>query len=129
MTIFSDYPIVKPKTFFDKITTTASKPGPPEVEMVVTVEGGKITLGGLTYTVIRDALTGLHPGSECLLLLKRRGGKLHVAGGGFLGAFEIGPDKLLKPLTRVHNFAPEYSGAPAAAAVNSILARRHALAQ
>jgi hypothetical protein len=47
-TIFSDYPIIKPMIFFDEMVTSSSKPGPPETEIVVTLEGGKITLGGLT---------------------------------------------------------------------------------
>lgn len=129
-TIFSDYPIVKPTILFDAVIASSSTPGVPEVpEIVVTVEGGKITLGGLTFTVSRDALPGLPTGSECFLLLKRVGGKLHLAGDGSLGAFGINADKHLMPLTGARDFAPAYRGAQATAGVNSMVARRYAIAR
>ena len=125
ITIFSDYPIVKPAVLFDK--TVVSSPMPGFREIVVTLEGGKVTLGGLTFTVIPEGLPGLNPGSECFLLLKRMRGKLYVAGDGYLGAFEISPDNRLMPLTGARGFAPAYRGAAATPAVNSIVVRRRSV--
>lgn len=128
-TICSDYPILEPVILFDTMIASSSKPGPPEIEIVVTLEGGKLTLGGLTFTVTPGGLPGLEPGSECLLLLKRLRGKLYVAGDGYLGAFGISPDEKLTPLTGARDFAPAYRGVAATAAVNNIVARRQSIAR
>ena len=126
MRIFSDYPIIKPAIFFDTEVASSVKPGFREI--VVTLEGGKVTIGGLTFTVTPGALPGLEPGTECLLLLKRVKNKFYIAGDGFLGAFAISGGRM-NPLTRVTDFAPMYRDAAASAAINSIVGRRHVVAR
>ncbi len=128
MNVLSDYPLVRPTVLFDSKVAPLSQPGIPEPEIVVTVRGGKITIGGLTYTERFDALPKLEPGSECLLLLKRVGNRLHIAGDGHFGAFEVEGGRL-KPLTRVHGFAPTYRGMPTVEAAQAIVSRRRLISK
>jgi hypothetical protein len=122
--IFSDYPIGKPRVLFDTLVFEKPRAGLPEI--VVTIEGGTVTVGSLKFTVAPGALPHLRPGSDCLLLLKRVKDKLHIAGFGYLGAFQIEDDKLTV-LTGVRTFAREYGGVEALPAVNGIVDRRRSL--
>jgi hypothetical protein len=59
-------------------------------------------------------------GSEGIFLVKRKGGRYHIA-GTYFGAFEVANGKL-KPLTKVQGFASEFQGASAAEAEAQIAA-------
>jgi hypothetical protein len=54
----------------------------------VTILGGSIQSGGLTFTLFPEALRELPVGTEGLSLLQRIDGKYQPA-GRFFGAFEI----------------------------------------
>ena len=119
--IFSDYPIKNPTVIFDILVARLPQPFP--IEIVVTIEGGTVTVSGLKFTMAPGALPNLRPGSECLLLLKRVKDKFHIAGWGYLGAFQI-LDNKLTALTGVRTFGTEYRGMEAPAAISSIVSRR-----
>jgi hypothetical protein len=120
MKVFSDYPIIKPAVLFDSAVALTVKPSLPEI--FVTLEGGRIQVGALTFTATNQGLPGLQPGSDCLLLLKRVNNKLFIAGGHY-GAFEVKDGKMV-PLTQKSKFAPAYRGAPAASVIDTIVKQR-----
>lgn len=88
--------------------------------LIVTLPGGSVTINGLTYTSIHQALRELERGAMYMLLLKKSGSKYQLA-RIYLGAFQIRADGRLRPLAR--GFAPELNDLPentAAAALRAI---------
>lgn len=118
--IYTDYPLVKPIVLYDSRVQSSRTPGHgPEV--TVTVLGGSIQIGGLTFTLIPDALADLPVGTEGLFLLKRIDDKYQPVGRSF-GAFEIAAGQIKRPFTRKQAFADEYRGASASATAQSWVA-------
>lgn len=124
--IYTDYPIEKPLILFQSAPVSSARPGVMP-RITVTVSGGTVTVGNLTFTSMVDALPTLQPGTECLLLLKRIGDRYQIA-GAYYGAFGIEHGKS-KPLTKKQGFAREYDGASAQATVDDVLAKLHARAR
>src|SRR5258708_3333775 len=83
--IYTDYPLIKPSVLHDSRVQSSRAPGlGPEV--TVTILGGSIQIGGLTFTLTPQALSELPVGAEGLFLLKRIDDKYQPV-GRFLGAF------------------------------------------
>lgn len=93
--------------------------------LTVTLLGGEVTVGGLSYTSIHKALPSLEAGTECVLLLKQIGDKYYVA-LKYYGAFRTEQNGLI-PSTLRRGFAAEYENVPAATAINDIVAQRRKL--
>src|SRR5437763_1072447 len=109
--IFTDYEIQNPVVLYQR--NIASTPTPQLARpIVVTLEGGAVVIGGLTYTETALALPQLAEGMRCVFLLKHVGDTYRVA-GRFYGIFSIS-DGRLAPLTPKQGFAPEYIDAPLA---------------
>jgi hypothetical protein len=124
--IYTDYPLVKPIVLYDSRVQSSRTPGRGP-EMTVTILGGSIQIGGLTFTSIPEALSELPVGTEGLFLLKRIDDKYQPV-GRFFGAFEISAGQIKRPFTRKQAFADEYRGASAAATAQSwvaAVAKRH----
>jgi hypothetical protein len=118
--IYTDYPLIKPIVLYDSRPQSSRTPGlGPDI--AVTVLGGSIQIGGLTFTLTPRALPELPVGTEGLFLLKRIDDKYQPV-GRFLGAFEISAGQLKRPFTRKQAFADEYRGASASATAQSWVA-------
>lgn len=108
-TIYTDYPLIKPVVLYDSRGQSSQSPRlAPEI--TVTVRGGSIQVGALTFTLISEALRELPVGAEGLFLLKSIDGKYQPV-GYFFGAFEISGDRITRPFTQARGFAAEYRGA------------------
>jgi len=116
MDVYSDYPLID-AVVLHGFTPPSSRPGPQMI--VVTQLGGTIVQGNLKFTQIEDGLPALKPGSEGVFVLKQVGTKYHLV-GTFFGAFGIS-NGILTPLTNRRDFATEYRGVPAAAAIQEIV--------
>jgi hypothetical protein len=90
-----------------------------ERDLIVTVPGGTVLIGDLSYTLRAETLPHLDEGSHCLLLLKRGSGTYELA-GTFFGAFLIADAKLF-PLATKQGFAQELHGTAASIAEHMIL--------
>lgn len=121
--VLTDYTINSPAVLYQSTVTQASKTGTSTY--AVTVPGGVVTIGGLTFTSKDYGLPPLEPGTECLFLLKRVGDQYRIVGWHY-GIFQIAAAKLV-PLSRREDFAPEYRGAPAADTVKQMITQRYAL--
>jgi hypothetical protein len=120
MAIYTDYPLIKPIVLYDSRVQSSRTPGlGPEV--TVTVLGGSIQSGGLTFTLIPQGLPELPVGTEGLFLLKVIDDKYQPV-GRFLGAFEIVGNQLRRPFTPTQRFADEYRGASASSTAQSWVA-------
>jgi hypothetical protein len=118
--VFTDYRITEPVYYFQSQPTTSRTPGlPPDI--VVTLLGGTIPVGGIMFTEVQRGLPPLTPASRVLLLLQHVDNKYSVA-GPFLGAFRIENDRLI-PLTGVQDFASEFTGRSASEAIRYMQAR------
>lgn len=118
--LYTDYPLVKPMVLYDSRVQSSRTPGRGP-EITVTILGGSIQVGGLTFTSKPEALSELPVGTEGLFLLKRIDDKYQPV-GRFLGAFEIADGQLKRPFTRKQAFADEYRGASAAETAQSWVA-------
>jgi len=118
--IHTDYPLVKPIVLYDSRVQSSRTPG-REAKVTVTILGGSIHTGGLTFTSIPEALSELPVGTEGLFLLKRIDDKYQPV-GRFFGAVEISAGQIKRPFTRKQAFADEYRGASAAATAQSWVA-------
>ena len=116
MNVYSDYPLID-AVVLHGLTRPSSRPGPQTI--VVTQLGGTIVLGNLKFTQTEDGLPALQSGSEGVFVLKLVETKYHLA-GTFYGAFGIS-NGILTPLTNRRDFATEYRGVPAAAAIQEIV--------
>ena len=116
MNVYSDYPLID-AVVLHGLTRPSSRPGPQTI--VVTQLGGTIVQGNLKFTQTEDGLPALKSGSEGVFVLKQVGTKYHLV-GTFYGAFGIS-NGILTPLTNRQDFATEYQGVPAAAAIQEIV--------
>jgi hypothetical protein len=106
--VFTDYSVLRPVTLFT--STVARVPGPvADANLTVTFLGGKVTINGLVFSAEHEALPLPEPGTECVLLLKRVGGR-HFVSGRYFGMFQTSGDRVT-PLVRKPGFASEYAGA------------------
>lgn len=87
----------------------------------VTVLGGTVNVNGVKYTLLHRALPPLPVGATCLFLLKRVGTRYHIA-DKYYGVFRVS-DEALTPLVDDDDFAKEYKGIAAPAAIKDIVAR------
>jgi hypothetical protein len=118
--VYTDYTILKPVFLYSRSLVTSSKPEIPR-ETLVTLAGGTISINGLTFTLIHQALPSLEPNTECLFLLKRVDDKYHIV-ETYYGAFSIADGKL-HPLAKKWGFAREYENVSAVVAVAAIVDR------
>jgi hypothetical protein len=79
--------------------------------VIVTILGGTVQIGNLTFTSIHEALPSLEVGDQYLLLLKRAGDTYRIA-GNYYGVFQISHGKLFRR-TKKQGFAEGYEGASA----------------
>src|SRR5439155_17879703 len=86
MEVYTAYPIWNAVIRHSVISN--SVPASQRSSMVVTLLGGTITINGLTYTRVHEALPSLEPGQEYLLLLRRVGDRYFLA-ADYYGAFQI----------------------------------------
>jgi hypothetical protein len=108
--IYTDYPLINPIVFYSSRPQSSGTPGPAPA-IAVTVFGGSVQIGGLTYTLEPKALPKLPVGSEGLFLLRRIDEKYQPV-GRFLGALEISNNRIAAPFTRkLLVGADEYRGA------------------
>lgn len=115
--VLTDFPITHSEILYQR----PSERTPAKATLTVTLVGGTVTIGALSYTSRHDALPLLDPQSECLLLLKRRDGKFYVA-GTYYGAFDIGEGRVRR-LTKKQGFAAEYDDGPASEAAADMVGR------
>ncbi|HXG87050.1 MAG TPA: hypothetical protein VNJ02_01850 [Vicinamibacterales bacterium] len=120
--VFTDYPIERPAILYQRIIDASRHPGNvPGVTL--TVLGGSVVINGLTFTEAVGALPSIEPGTDCLLLLSKKDGKLVLA-GSYYGAFSVAANVLV-PLTRKQGFALEHAGADATRAIRDLVDRLH----
>jgi hypothetical protein len=95
--VYTDYVIEDPVFLYNPTPQAADRPGmPPSIN--VTLPGGTVTIGGLSFRSHYDELPGLTSGTDCLFLLMRVGQRYLII-NGFQGAFQISNEKLL-PLSK-----------------------------
>jgi hypothetical protein len=121
MEIYTDYPLINAMVLFDPVVGSSRTPGGSPREIIVTILGGVIQIGGLTFTSRPEALPELPIGAEALFLLKRVDGRYQLA-GRYYGAFEIKDDHLKRPFMKKEDFAEGYRGAPVSATAQSWVA-------
>lgn len=119
--VYTDYPISRAIFIHRADVATTARPGLPE-DTTVTLHGGTVSVGDLTYTHVDEALPSLPTGTECLFLLKHINGNRYQLAGMVYGAFAI-RNGVLKPLTRRENTAHEILGLRTDEAVRQILTR------
>jgi hypothetical protein len=123
MDIYTDYVILNPVILYEATPTASKKPGLPA--MTVTAPGGVITLNGLSFTRIHEALPPFESGTECLFLLSHVGRRYYVA-GTYYGVFRISSGKLMR-LTKKQGFATEVHGGLVTQAGDEIVRRLKAI--
>lgn len=85
--VFTDYPIENPVILLRSTTAAAPKVGVPE-DPTVTIFGGQVTVDGLVYKYIAEALPSLEPGTECIFLLQHYQGRYFPV-GKYYGVFRV----------------------------------------
>jgi hypothetical protein len=94
---YTDYVIEEPVFLYNPGPQAADRPGmPPSVK--VTLPGGTVTLGGLSFRSHYDELPALATGTDCLFLLTRVGQRYLII-NGFQGVFQVSNGKLV-PLSK-----------------------------
>jgi hypothetical protein len=95
--VYTDYVIEDAVLLYSRNSQAAHTPGmPPSIK--VTLPGGTVTVGGLSFRSHYDELPGLVTGTDCLFLLMRAGQRYHII-NGFQGAFQVSNRKLV-PLSK-----------------------------
>lgn len=120
--VLTDYEFVNPVFLYSTHWPTAPDPRPLPVE-TVTLLGGSVTIGALTFTSTHEALPALELGQECLLLLKKTGDHRYRVAGTYYGAFEIRGGQILV-LTKKFGFASEYQDQPVDDVSQDLVARK-----
>jgi hypothetical protein len=122
MNVYSDYPILDPVFLFPADAT--ARPGFVG-SVTVTQLGGTVTIQGYQFSMTHNQLPPLKPGTECVLLLQRKGDRYQIA-GTFYGAFEVTAGDQLAPLFEDSEFAKEYRGMRVGEATAQLTALRKA---
>jgi hypothetical protein len=104
--IQTDYSVSNPVILFSATRLASSN-------LLVVLQGGSVTINGLTFTSESEALPALKEGAEYLLILRHVGDAYEVS-GPYLGAFEI-ERGTVRVATRKQGFGREFDGAHAAA--------------
>ncbi len=95
--VYTDYLIEDPVILYHSTPQAADRPGmPPAIR--VTLPGGTVTIGGLSFHSHYDELPALTTGTDCLFLLKRVGQRYLII-NRFQGAFQISNGRLV-PLSK-----------------------------
>lgn len=118
MNVLTEVPVESPVVIYERDPERQTKPG-PATPLTLTLDGGTVRVGELTYTQTHGALPTLERNTECLLLLKKVKGRYHVA-GRYYGAFELKGERMI-PLTRMAGFASELRDRPIADGLATIL--------
>jgi hypothetical protein len=124
--IYTDYEIRNATILYSAPVhpTAQSRTAKP---VTVTLLGGSLSIGGITFRDLQKALPALTRDAEHLFLLKQVGNRYYLV-GGFVGAFAI-VERKLRPVSQKTRFAPEYMGIPSAQAVADLLGRIRAARQ
>lgn len=117
--ILTDYQLSPVQVIYRSQAAAARIPAMSSV--TVTLLGGTVALNGLTYTSTHEALPGLAPGQEYVLLLRQDDGRFMVA-GRYFEAFRI-VDGKVEPSVKKQRFAEELAGQPVADVVTSLVGR------
>lgn len=122
--VYTDYRVENPRYLYERKALSSNRPG-AQAAPIVTLVGGTVTIGALTFKSVHEALPQLERGREYLLFLRQVGGKYEIA-GRYYGAFDT-TGGALRPAARKQGFAAEYRGTPANKATDELLSRIRAL--
>jgi hypothetical protein len=115
--VYTDYALEQKVVLYQREIVPAALGTPG----VVTTLGGTVHVNGVEYTLLHRALPPLPVGATCLFLLKRIGNRYHIA-DTYYGVFRVSDEGLI-PLVDDEEFAKEYKGMPASAAIKEMVAR------
>lgn len=115
--VYTDYALEQKVILYQREIVPAALGSPA----AVTALGGTVRVNGVQYTLLHRALPSLPVGARCLFLLKRVGNRYHIA-DTYYGVFRVGDDGLIA-LVDDEDFAKEYKGKPASAAIDDIAAK------
>jgi len=91
--VYTDYVIEEPAFLYNPWPQAADRPGMP-ASIRVTLPGGTVTGGGLSFRSHYDELPALPAGTDCLFLLTRVSQRFFII-NGFQGAFQISNGRLV----------------------------------